>query len=102
MATVDQPTANPSDKLTASTLGAALGPLLYALAAAKWPLLQKPEIAVPLLPLLSSVIAFAPGYLKREHDEFSKRIHANRNWKVLAGGAAVLIVGGFFAYKMIV
>lgn len=91
MATTNQPTSAPSDKLTASTLGTGFATLAYALAAKRYPVLSDKEIMVSALPAFAIVCSYLPGYIKREADELTKTMTAAQRWMVFGGGIAIII-----------
>lgn len=63
MATVDQPTANPTNKLTAATLAGAAMAIISLILRNKLPEWYDPDVMVALSP----VVAFLAGYLIRDH-----------------------------------
>lgn len=63
MATVDQPTANPTNKLTAATLAGAAMAILSLVIRNEAPQWYDPDVMVALSP----VVAFLAGYLVRDH-----------------------------------
>lgn len=89
MATVDQPTSAPTNKLSTATLGTAIAAAAYAIVAQKWPVLKDPVIWVPVAPALSGFFALIPGYFKRESDAATKATRGFGWWPLIIGGVVV-------------
>lgn len=99
MPVVDQPTAQPTNKVTAGTIGASFGAALYSLAEMKFDFLKNPEIKLSLMPIFVAVVALGPAWFKKNLTEFSQEVHAGRNWWVMVGSVAgVAVLGAAAGY----
>ncbi len=94
--TENQPTSQPTIKLTWATIGAGLGGAIYSLLETKFPFLSATEVKLGLLPIVVGAFAFGPGWVKAEASKWSAEHDAGRNWWYLLI-AGVVVVGGSVA-----